>query len=310
MPDPRRVNAVTHRGSGTLLRINAVKCRGSPRGGESVLTRKQLIEIEVLQQECESKEPIQLKLNWDMLQTRNERDENDFFHYENGRLGGFLGLYGFGNKVELCGMVAPEFRRKGIFTELLMKAKKVMENRKFSEILLNTPANSQSAKGFFQSVSNKYVFTEHQMKWHETVLMDSNGLEVRPANQSDYEAEIRLDVQCFGFTEDEARNFNQRLKAEKLQQFYMIDFGGETVGKIRVSHINGEAWIFGFSVFPENQGSGIGRKALSKVVMKEYQQGLPIFLEVEAKNARALGLYESCGFRTFQAPDYYRLLSF
>ncbi|MFS0658872.1 hypothetical protein AB1L07_08555 [Niallia alba] len=37
----------------------------------------------------------------------------------------------------------------------------------------------------------------------------------------------------------------------------------------------------------------------------EEAKGLPIFLEVEAKNARALKLYESCGFKSYHAQDYY-----
>ena len=71
--------------------------------------------------------------------------------------------------------------------------------------------------------------------------------------------------------------------------------------------MNGDSWIYGFAVFPELQGKGIGRKALSKVVKMENEKGLSIFLEVEAKNAHALRLYESCGFKRFHSQDYYKL---
>ena len=41
--------------------------------------------------------------------------------------------------------------------------------------------------------------------------------------------------------------------------------------------------------------------------MNEYRNGYDVFLDVEAKNSNALKLYESCGFRTFQAQEYYTL---
>jgi ribosomal protein S18 acetylase RimI-like enzyme len=77
---------------------------------------------------------------------------------------------------------------------------------------------------------------------------------------------------------------------------------------MRVAESNGEAWIHGFVVFPELQGKGIGRKALSKVVKMEDRKGLSVFIEVEAKNAHALKLYESCGFRSYLSQDYYTYL--
>jgi ribosomal protein S18 acetylase RimI-like enzyme len=272
-----------------------------------VLTNKQLKEIQVLQHECEANEPIKLKLNWDMLETRDKQEQNDFLYYEGGRLVGFLGLYGFGHQVEVCGMVAPEYRRKGIFTELYTKAQKEIKRRGFTDVLLNAPANSQSAKGYLHSVTCQYEFTEYQMKWEEVAIAADDAVSIRLAEPQDFEMEVQLDIQSFGFDEEEARDFNNRIKQEPLQFFYMIETGGRTVGKIRVSHMNGEAWIFGFSVFPECQGKGFGRKALTKVVLNEHQHGYPIFLDVEATNAHALKLYESCGFKAFQSQDYYRV---
>lgn len=275
-------------------------------GGTYLLSTKQLSDIKELQQICEDGENYQLKLNWDMLQTRNENEENDFFHYEDGKLIGFLGLYGFGNKVEVCGMVAPKYRKKGIFTQLMHKADKVMNERKLQEILYNTPTNSESGKAFLNTIPCSYSFTEYQMKWEKKELSNHEDVILRPATQNDVEAEIQLDVQCFGFEEQDARDYNIRIKQEYNEQFYMIESNGITVGKMRVAHSDGEAWIYGFAVLPSFQGKGIGRKALTNIINKEHQNGNSIFLEVEAKNANALRLYESCGFKSYHAQDYYK----
>lgn len=128
-----------------------------------MLTDKQMKEIKELQTECEQDGGFDLKLNWDMLAARKDGKKDDFFHYENDKLVGFLGLYGFGNKVELCGMVHPDWRRRGIFNRLLEEAIEEAKNRGTRQILLNAPAGSNSAKGFLETVPNRYFVTESRV---------------------------------------------------------------------------------------------------------------------------------------------------
>lgn len=271
-----------------------------------MLTKSQLLEIKELQRICEAYETIELKLNWEMLENREQLKTTDFFHYENGKLVGFLGLYGFGNKVELCGMVKPEYRRKGIFTKLFQEALQEVQNQNFKLLLLNSPANSKSAKVFLQNIPCQYSFSEYQMKWSETELVNDPSVTIRPSNENDLEDEIQLDVDCFGFNKEDAREYNLHLSNDETQKRYIIDHEGITVGKIRVSRMNDEAWIYGFAIFPKYQGKGIGRKALKNIILEEHQKGYPVFLEVEAKNAHALRLYESCGFKAYHTQDYYQ----
>jgi ribosomal protein S18 acetylase RimI-like enzyme len=272
-----------------------------------MLTNEQLQEIKELQSLCEKEGGFELKLNEDMLETRDKNSTEDFFHYENGRLIGFLGCYGFGSKIEMTGMVHPDYRRKGIFTKLFTEAMTEVKKREISTILLNAPSSSSSAKEFLKSIPCSFEVAEYQMKWETGELIDDPAVNIRPStSQEDFDAEIKLEVSCFGFTEQEALSFNQRMKELNSEDMFIIEAEGRTAGKIRVSETNGEAWIYGFAVFPELQGKGIGRKALSKVVKMKTEKGLPVFLEVEARNAHALKLYESCGFRSYHSQDYYK----
>jgi ribosomal protein S18 acetylase RimI-like enzyme len=274
-----------------------------------MLTEKELKEIKALQLLCEKHGGFQLKLNDVMLQNRTENVKEDFFHYEDGQLVGFLGCYGFGNKVEICGMVHPDYRRRAIFSTLLEKGLAESKKRGFKRILLNAPTSSVSAKEFLKTIPCSYTITEYQMKWQKTDLIIDSSVTIRPSlTNNDREAEIQLEVLCFGFAEEEARKYNQELTENSTEQKLIIEVEGKIAGKIRVSEVNGEAWIYGFAVFPELQGKGIGKKALSKVVAMEHEKGLPVFLEVEAKNAHALRLYESVGFRTYHSQDYYTYL--
>ncbi len=281
-----------------------------PKSKEKInmLTKEQIAEIKELKDICEKVEGYELKLNFDMLENRNEENKEDFFHYEDGKLVGFLGSYYFGRKVELCGMVHPDYRRKGIFANLLEAGIEESRKRKAKSVLLNAPASSQSAKDFLKNIPCTYAFSEHQMKWHKTELMEDTSISLRTYDYAkDKEVEIQLDVLGFGMEEEDARAYVETIKEQDAQQRMIIEVDGKVAGKIRVSEMDGEAWIYGFVVFPELRGKGIGRRALSKVVKREQEKGFLVFLDVEAKNARALKLYESCGFKSYQSQDYYEI---
>jgi len=274
-----------------------------------MLTEKQLNDIKALQEVCEQEGGFHLKLNFDMLKNRAENSKEDLFHYEDDRLVGFLGSYYFGSKVELCGMVHPDYRRKGIFSKLLEMGLVEAKNRNVKTVLLNAPTDSQTAKEFLKTIPCTFSVAEYQMKWQKTELTEDPSITIRPSfSNDDRDAEIQLDVSGFGLNESDAREMSQNIRENNSDQRLIIEAEGKTAGKMRVTELGGEAWIYGFAVFPELRGKGIGRKALSKVVKMEDQKGLPIFLEVEAKNAHALGLYESCGFRSYHSQDYYEYL--
>lgn len=273
-----------------------------------MLSKEQIAEIKLLKEICEQEEGYELKLNFDMLENRNGENKEDFFHNEDGKLVGFLGSYYFGRKVEFCGMVHPQYRRKGIFTALLAEGLEEARRRGATSILLNAPATSQSAKAFLEKIPCSYTFSEHQMKWQKANIIEDTAIKLRPYDYvHDKEVEIQLDVRGFGMVEEDVRAYVETIRELDDDHRMIIEVDGKIAGKIRVSEMNGEAWIYGFVVFPEFRGQGIGRRALSKVVKQEEQKGLPIFLEVEAKNARALKLYESCGFRSYHSQDYYEI---
>jgi len=269
-----------------------------------MLTETQQAAVAALQQAVEAHDGIALKLNWDCLR-RTDRTDPDFLRYQDGRLIGFLGVYGFGSTVELCGMVHPDVRRRGHFQALYDQAMDYCRKAGFTEILLNSPTASEAGRAFLRKQGAQYAFTEHQMKWAGATLPAADPGLLRPATPEDVETQVRLDVEAFGTDEADARSMNRRMLQEPGTTTYMILHEGTAVGKIRVQRSGAEAWLYGFAVFPRFQGRGIGRRALETVVARLAAQGCAVFLEVEARNARALQLYTSVGFQVVQGQDYY-----
>lgn len=268
-----------------------------------MLTTQQLQDIEQLQKDCETYDHLQLKLNWEMLRKR-ESNQLDFLYYENDELLAFLGLYPFGSTTEVCGMVKPTERRKGHFHRLFQQGMETAKQIGSKKILLNAPAGSDAAKAFLNNQGAVYAFSEHQMEWQETPLEEVEDFILRQAKVNDFDMRVRLSNTAFGVDEEDARAMESMVDGDNTAML-MIEVNEETVGKIRVNRKDGQAWIYGFSILPEQQGKGIGKKVLRRVIKDQSSAGYSVHLEVETKNDHALGLYKSVGFKVVHAQDYY-----
>ncbi|OBZ18136.1 hypothetical protein A8L34_00675 [Bacillus sp. FJAT-27264] len=170
---------------------------------------------------------------------------------------------------------------------------------------MNAPSGSDSAKAFLNKQGTEYAFSEHQMEWQEGSLEEADGVTLRLAQAEDLDMRIRISVEAFGTKEEDAKAMESRIDGNVGTNMLMIEVNEETVGKIRVALEDGQAWIYGFSILPEQQGKGIGRKVLRRVIKDQSSAGYSIHLEVETKNDHALGLYESVGFKSIHTQDYY-----
>lgn len=275
-------------------------------------------EIKQLQQVVEQHDGITLKLNWDMLEARSDEKYNFYCHRDK-ILVGFLALYPFGEKVELCGMVHPDYRRQHIFTELLEEALSSEIKQTYKEILLNAPAASVTGVAFLEQYACKPAFVEYQMKYisnqekqDQAVQEDSrlnSSVQLAPYEPDNHQQLfIELDVEGFKESKEEARIYYNDLSVVDKSQYFVIVKNEQAVGKIRISHEGEhEVWIYGFVISASMRGQGIGRSILEYIVKRESKSGCDVWLEVALDNDHARHLYESVGFKIQNAQDYYRL---
>lgn len=142
------------------------------------------------------------------------------------------------------------------------------------------------------------------MEWQAKAVAETDDIVLRKAASEDYEMRVRLSVTGFGIDEEDAKVIERNDYGDNTEVL-MIEGVEGTIGKIRVTREEGQAWIYGFAILPEHRGKGIGRKVLSRVVQEQHAAGYSVHLEVETKNDHALGLYESVGFKAVHAQDYY-----
>ncbi|MDQ0270466.1 GNAT family N-acetyltransferase [Cytobacillus purgationiresistens] len=267
-----------------------------------MLTNRKMNEIIALKEICEGKDGYNLKLNLEMVSSRKSDNKLDYFAYEE-ELVGYLGLYRFGKKFELCGMVHPNHRKKGIFTRLFNQARQTFLDAE--ELLFNFPAASDSGKAFTESQPCQYAFTEFEMKCTQrTRSQPKEKILLLEAKNDDLSLIQKLDVLCFNLSEEDAYLMNQERMNTPENTLYTICYEDKKIGKVRLQRLSTETWIYGFAIHPEYQGKGIGRSVLTHIANSEGQDK-SIHLEVEANNEHALRLYKDVGFEIVGEQAYY-----
>lgn len=133
------------------------------------LDRKTLDAVRRLAESCERHDGIRLKLNWDMLESRPDGETNDLLFYDQEQLAGFCGIYRLvSSEAELSGMVHPDYRRRGIFTQLAAGAAELCRERGLRELIYICPRSSEAGQGFVRHRGLPYRDSEYVMELGDT----------------------------------------------------------------------------------------------------------------------------------------------
>ena len=233
-------------------------------------------------------------------------------HYQADTLTGFAYLQ-HGSEIEIYGMVHPEHRRQGVGTALLHAAQAVQRQEGTETLLLVCDSALASGKAFAEAVGGEYRFSEHHMVLDPNSIKRpqvSQGQQVqfRRAEATELPILTQLVTRAFDDPEEETASRLATYMQADNQRFYIGLLDGQPIGVLRNASLGEQSYIATFGVLPPYRGHGYGRQMLLAIVdLLLAEHWADISLDVETKNANALGLYESCGFRTSRTYDYYRV---
>lgn len=237
-----------------------------------------------------------LKLEWGTLRGRSGDRVEDLLWWEGERLLGFLGLYRFGTKLELAGMVAPDARRRGIGTALLDAATPLCRDLGDRHPLLIVPRASEAGKRLALRRGGVLDHSEHALALSGDPPSGARdpALSLRQATGADLPTLSRL-LEA-GFGEPAPGDLADRLDSPDGRTV-IVDLNGSPVGTMTLARDGSDAGVYGFVIDPARQGRGLGRAALRSACRQLRADGARrIGLEVAVGNDRALGLYTSVGF--------------
>jgi ribosomal protein S18 acetylase RimI-like enzyme len=275
------------------------------------LSEQELAAVKVLADVCTHYEQIDLRLGWSALQSYLGDAVRHFLCYKDGALIGFLSFAGIGgDEAEGTGMVHPDRRRKGVFRALVEAAKAECGPRGTDTLIFACDRRSAAARAALQALGAQHTFSEHKMELAEAKVSvePQNRLKLQKASVHDADDIAEILAQDAGMQAERFRPMIAAAIMMQSRQYYTAKVDGQTVGTINIDIIDGDAYIYGFVVRPEQRGRGYGRQILARTIEEIVsERPQPVFLEVETNNAVALSLYRSLGFTITDTHDYYRV---
>jgi mycothiol synthase len=222
-------------------------------------------------------------------------------------------------------VVGHSFRRRGIGTRLVESAAALAKERGEDPIYLALPRDNPGAKAFYQALGWEY----HHSLWSMRI---ENDVEVPPASFPstvvrrpyrhddiprltdlintifrDHPTPLTVTIEQLTFT-----HTNPAFNPESLYLLANAESPDELVGFCRVgfdpSDEDVKGWIPLIGIRREWRRHGLGSQLLRWGISYARKQGAAaVYLAVESENERALGVYESTGFRRVEEwPRYGR----
>ncbi len=271
------------------------------------LTDTALEAIEDLERRVLIADGGRLKLEWATLRSRRPTEVRDLLWWQDDQLLGFAGVYGFGwPTLEVAGMVDPKARRRGVGRELFDATLPICREQRAARVLMVVPRPSVGGRALALSLAMPLDHSEHALRLvsrpEDPVI--EHPVSRRGATAGDIQALSQLYLDGFG---DGRVDTNAPLSDQRVRTLMLIH-GHEVVGTVRTTLDGDRAAVYGFVVAAQWRGRGFGRAALDQVCRELFDRGASeVDLEVEVANDRALGLYESLGFRRVVTDDYYEL---
>ena len=259
-----------------------------------------------LAETCNQLEGLTLKLN--VSRDAEGMPANKWLYYEHGALVGYAALDGGPPEAELCGMVAPSHRRKGIGRALLAAVTDACRHANVYRLLLICEDASISGQGFVRAIDAAHSFSELHMEMDapSAVEQPRNDVLVREATPQDYDALAEVLVSAFGGSYDHTRGRIEAEAGEGDGRYLVGEVEGRLVGGLKLYQHDGRAGIYAFGVSRDERGKGYGRAILQQTIEMARAGGYPrIYLEVDDDNTVARRLYESSGFQTTTTYGYY-----
>jgi len=238
---------------------------------------------------------------------------NQLLYYDEGAMVGFMSLPPRPD-IEICGIVHPEHRRKGIGRTLLTAAQEEYRQRGVRSLLLVCEPASGSGKAFVEAVGARYCDSEYRMELDRAAVSrrvpQQHSVQLQRASVEDTEALIRLTAASFADPVEEVRPRIVRWLREPNQRFYVAHLLEEPIGSLRVFMIPDASCVHinTFGVLPDYRGRGYGRQILTETIDALLAEGWKqILIEVNTENRSALSVYHACGFKEIATYGYYEI---
>lgn len=263
--------------------------------GQARLGGEDRSNVDRLRLTCEAAEPLDLKV---------ELDEADHLgrpiHFLASASADVIGYAGItaGDEAEVCGMVHPSWRGRGVGRALLAHLQTAASDLGRESMLVICEDAGPAAIAWMRRRGATLGSAERRMVVRLTATDAPSTadapLEVRPASDADHDRVVVL----------LGEEFSDRPEEQRLVG---LD-GAGIVGTLRLIGSSQRTMIYGFVIDKGRRGARLGTRMLAAVFERLRADGVDeVGLEVDPDNTPAVRLYERFGFETVTTYRYMRL---
>jgi ribosomal protein S18 acetylase RimI-like enzyme len=283
--------------------------------GVRQLTEEQADQARALRDLCNRADGLDLKLGVTATFTTQLAEPYAFLCAIDGVLVGFCTLVG-GNdpELELCGMVHPAYRRRGIGQALLRAALESARRRLATiRVMVICEDASSAGRAFVAAAGGKHSFSENRMETTtpppaHTTHASQKRLDVRQVGPAKAPELARVIGGSFGQADDHLADDIVRDMTAEGERYFLARLGDTPVGAFKIFVDTPKAYIYAFGVLPEYRRNGYGREILEDILPRLFGEGwTAVGLEVDADNTPAQALYRAVGFHDVTVYGYYVL---
>jgi ribosomal protein S18 acetylase RimI-like enzyme len=252
--------------------------------------------VDRLRRACEAAEPLDLKIELD--ESDNLGRPMHVLAAAGGEVIGYAGVTG-DDDAEVCGMVHPSWRHRGVGTALLSGARGAARRLGRESILVICEEAGRAGVEWMRAIGATLESTERRMVLRPAsptamALMAEARLDMRPATDADRDAI----VQALG---------EGYIDRPEERRFVAVE-GAKVVGTLRLTETTQRTMIYGFVIEERQRGRRLGTRLLAAVIDQLRNEGVAdVGLEVDPENTPAVRLYERFGFATVTTYRYMRL---
>jgi ribosomal protein S18 acetylase RimI-like enzyme len=280
--------------------------------GRAELSAAEKRGVDALRQTCEAAEPLDLKLEVD--ETNDAGLPIHFLAEADSDVIGYAAITP-GREAEVCGMVHPAWRRRGMASALLKKVLGAARRLERPSVLVICEDSGPVAVAWMRRAGALDAEAELRM----TVSLAAGGIRSGSERRPEAALELRspavpdraalLALLGEGFSES-AEQVADRLDATPDDESLVAIENGIVVGTLRLTRTPRRSMIYGFVIDRERRGQRLGTRMLDAVLTRLRAAGVAeVGLEVDPENTPAVRLYRAFGFETVTTYRYLRLNS-
>lgn len=271
-------------------------------------TEAPLLAVEVLSQICTQADGVAPPLQTVHNLNCHREMISWFLAYDESKLVGVLSVFQpMAKEAELSGFVHPQYRRQGIFSDLIALAKNEISCYGDTQILWMVNGGSEQGLHYVQNRGYHLKQIEYTLGYAEALIQPSSNIVInlRRAQIEDLETVAIIQSSAFSEKQEDAIGIVTRILNDASRENFLGYYQDQPVASVSVFVEGQKANFNAVAVDSAFQGKGYGEAFMIQLMNHYLDRGYTLTLEVNSENNRAYNLYKKLGFITLEAIHYY-----